>query len=73
MILTLISAIALQVTNPHCMRWILFRAWRQLPQITVFGEELAQALEQAERRVSELEARLARYQQQFGDLPDDNS
>ncbi len=39
-------------------------------------EELAQALEQevqarenAERRVAELEARLARYQQQFGDLP----
>jgi len=43
-------------------------------------EELAQALEQevqaredAERRVAELEARLARYQQQFGDLPDNNS
>ena len=41
-------------------------------------EELAQALEQevqarenAERRVAELEARLARYQQQFGDLPKD--
>ena len=43
-------------------------------------EELAQALEQevqareqAERRVSELEARLARYQQQFGHLPENNS
>ena len=42
-------------------------------------EELAQSLKQevqaredAERRVAELEARLARYQQQFGELPDDN-
>ncbi|MFP4135114.1 MAG: Uma2 family endonuclease [Halothece sp.] len=43
-------------------------------------EELAQSLKQevqarenAERRVAELEARLARYQEQFGDLPEENS
>jgi Uma2 family endonuclease len=43
-------------------------------------DELAEALKQegqarqdAERRVAELEARLAQYQQQFGDLPEDES
>lgn len=43
-------------------------------------DELAEALKQegqarqdAERRVAELEARLAQYQQQFGELPEDES